>query len=1015
VPTVRIIENPIINSPFEEPKLHHSFDDEGITPELAEGRRPSIHFIPIPRPKKRGGAQLDLNTQWTNDRIVETETNKTINRIRERVALWRQGGHAGVTPVTRRLLEYWCQPERDKRLFFCQIEALETLIYLTEVASRYGDTWIEAVLRKQNEAFNETLPRIALKMATGSGKTVVMAMIIAYHTLNKIHNPQNKLFSDAFLIVAPGITIRDRLRVLLPESQENYYKERDLLPDDLFGLLPRAKIVITNFHTFLRRETMDGVPTLTKRMASGGDPDRFKETPAQVVRRVCRELGNKSNIVVINDEAHHCYLGRHAAAPNEGDDDQPMTAEERREAEKRDKAARVWFEGLKWVHKKLNIRSIYDLSATPFFLQGSGYGEGTLFPWVVSDFALVDAIEAGIVKIPRVPIADNTAAPGEGPIFRNLWPHIKDDLPKKGRSALTLGEPRPPAKLEAALKQLYAHYEKTYKAWKNDKAIQEKGLTPPVFIVVCNNTSVSKMVYDFIGGWERNYRGKKVLVPGDFPIFSNVDDKSKTWRHSPNTILVDSEQIESGEVLSKEFKEIAKLEIDEFKDEYRRRHPGSDADEITDGDILREAMNTVGKKGKLGENIRCVVSVSMLTEGWDANTVTHILGIRAFGTQLLCEQVIGRGLRRRSYAITDGDKFVPEYAEVYGVPFSFIPTAGHSVIVNPGAVPTRVRALQDRIDRDPRLEIQFPMLEGYRYELAPKSLNASFNPDSRLVLSTMDIPSKVEVATIFGQNEIRTMDELRACRVSQIDFRLAKEVLERHLRDENGQPQPWLFPQILGIVRRWREEGYLVCNDDTFPQLVLLVQKAIDASERIYRSIAAGDDKHVLIPRLRQYSPVGTTKGIEFDTLKPVMATDPTKCHLSHVVADTQSWEQKLAGSLEDISEVKAYVKNERLNFLIPYEFNGDSRNYMPDFIVKIDDGHGPDDLLQLIVEVTGEKKKDKEAKVDTARNLWVPAVNNSGAFGRWDFIELREVDTAKVMIRQHLAERLKKESVNAA
>jgi len=409
-----IIENPIISSAFSEPKRHFRFDDEGITSDIVESRRVSHYFIPIAKPKKKGKSaqlELDLGGEWTQDRVEE---NKFINRVRERVSLWRRGGHTGVTPTTRRLLEYWTNPERERRLYFCQIEALETVIYITEVAKKYGDVWIENDLRRFNEDANPLLFRMACKMATGSGKTVVMSMLIAWQALNKIDNPQNKLFSDAFLVVAPGITVRDRLRVLQPNDSENYYKKLDLVPPDLMPEVDKAKIAIVNYHAFKQRE-LNGAGKLTKDiLTQGKEVSPFTETPDRMVRRVCKALGNKKNIIVINDEAHHCYRRR------VGDDDSKLKGDDRKEAEKRNNEARLWISGIEAIANKIGVRAVYDLSATPFFLKGSGYPEGNLFPWVVSDFSLIDAIESGIVKIPRVPVSDDNMK-GELPTYRNIW------------------------------------------------------------------------------------------------------------------------------------------------------------------------------------------------------------------------------------------------------------------------------------------------------------------------------------------------------------------------------------------------------------------------------------------------------------------------------------------------------------------------------------------------------------------------------------------------------------------
>jgi type III restriction enzyme len=995
-----VIENPIINSPFQEPRRHFRFTDEGITNEIVETRRVSQYFVPIAKPRKKGAKQLQFDTEWTQDRIEE---NELVNRIRSRVSLWREGGYVGVTPTTARLLAYWTDTSREKKLFFCQIEALETTIYITEAARKY-DPWIENRLRDANDTSNPGLPRTALKMATGSGKTVVMTMLIAWQTLNKLANPQDARFSDTFLVVTPGITIRDRLRVLLPNDPQNYYRQRDIIPAESLEQLGQAKILITNYHAFLPREKV-AAGKLTKAILAKGESNGFTETPDQMVRRVCRELGSKKNLIVINDEAHHCYRRKPDG------EDVKLTGDDRKEAEERDKEARVWISGIEAVKAKIGAKAIYDLSATPFFLRGSGYPEGTLFPWVVSDFSLIDAIEAGIVKVPRVPVADDSMT-GDQPTYRDLWLRIREHLPKHGRKTEALGgEPNLPAELQGALHSLYGNYKKYYRLWEQNTDARAKGITPPVFIVVCNNTNVSKMVFDYIAGWEKQIGGATIVQAGQLPIFRN-DDERGGWLHRPNAILLDSQQLESGEGMSDEFKKIAAREIEEFKAEYRIRFPGRDAEDLTDEDLLREVMNTIGKAGKLGEHVKCVVSVSMLTEGWDANTVTHILGVRAFGTQLLCEQVVGRGLRRMSYAANEQGNFEPEYAEVYGVPFSFIPCSGSTKEPKPGPLPTRVRALESRN----ACEITFPRLLGYRYDVAGERLNAAFTKDSQLSLSTADIPTKTENAPIVGESSIHTLDDLKRRRPNEVAFLLAKLTLEKYFRSDgekrtdrpadhrfDSEVQTWLFPQLLGIAKRWLAECVKL-KDHTFPQLLLLIQFAHDAADRIYKAIVASSDgTPALKPILRPYDTLGSTRYVDFDTTRAVYATREDKCHISHVVADTDSWEQKLAQTLEDMDEVVRYVKNQNLGFSIPYTLNGEERQYYPDFIACINDGHGPDDLLNLLVEVTGEKKKDKAAKVATARTLWVPAVNNHGGFGRWAFIEIVDPWDAQNAIRSTL------------
>lgn len=996
-----VIENPVINSPFTEPARHFRFTDEGITDEIVEERRRSSYFIPIARPKKKG-RQLAFDTDWTQDRIEE---NRFVNRVRERVKQWRSGGYVGTTATTRHLLEYWNNEEQERKLFFCQIEALEAAIYITEVAGKYGDVWIENALREANDSSNPGLPRMAFKMATGSGKTVVMAMLIAWQALNKLANPQDARFTDTFLMITPGITIRDRLRVLLPSDPDNYYRQRDIVSPELLERLQQAKILITNFHAFQLREKISA-GKITKSILADGNTSAFTETPDEMVRRVLRELGNKKNIVVINDEAHHCYRRK-----PDGNDEK-LTGDERREAEKREEEARVWISGIEAVKAKIGVKAIYDLSATPFFLRGSGWPEATLFPWVVSDFSLIDAIEAGIVKVPRVPVADNSMQ-GEQPTYRDLWLHIREDLPKKGRGTDAVGgEPKLPAELQGALLSLYGNYEKYHRLWEQNAEARARGITPPVFIVVCNNTNVSKLVFDFIAGWEKPVGERTIVQAGALSLFRN-DDGHGGWLHRPKTILVDSEQLESGEGMSDDFKKIAAREIEEFKAEYRARFPGRDAEDLTDEDLLREVMNTVGKAGRLGEQVKCVVSVSMLTEGWDANTVTHVLGVRAFGTQLLCEQVVGRALRRMSYAVNAEGLFNAEYAEVYGVPFSFIPTSGSTADPKPGPIPTRVRALDERM----ACEMTFPRLVGYRYDLPDERLKVQFTKDSMLVLSTADIPTKVDNAPIVGETSVHTLDDLKRRRPNEVAFLLAKLTLEKYFRQDgktrtdrpskhrfDADVKTWLFPQLLVIAKRWLDEC-VTLKDNTFPQLLLLIEFAHDAADRIYKAIVGAEaGSPTLKPILRPYDTVGSTRYVDFDTTRSVYPTSADRCHISHVVADTGSWEQKMAQALEDMDEVLRYVKNHSLGFTIPYTLNGEEHQYTPDFIVVLKNEHDQEHPLNLIIEVTGEKKKDKEAKVSTARTLWVPAVNNHGGFGHWTFIEITDPWNAENTIRGFLS-----------
>ena len=615
-----------------------------------------------------------------DDKGLSTQTQEyqktaaIINAVRQEVGKWRALPNPNtwhVSPETARLLQHWRHHKfSGVRPFFCQVEAVETVIWLSEVAPQLGKSAERFLDHLTNASFsaNPELLRLALKLATGAGKTTVMAMLIAWQTINAVRHPNSKKFTRGFLIVAPALTIKDRLRVLQPNDPDSYYQSRELVPSDMMGDLERAKIVITNYHAFKPRERMElskGGRLLLQ--GRGGDPLDTLETEGQMIQHVMPELMGMKNVLVINDEAHHCYREK----PKAETDDEDLKGDEKKEAQENNEAARLWISGLEAVNRKLGVPRVIDLSATPFFLSGSGYVEGTLFPWTMSDFSLMDAIECGIVKLPRVPVADNI--PGNKmPMFRNLWEHIRAKMPKKGRGkGETLNPLDLPTQLQTALEALYGHYEETFELW--DKA---KISVPPCFIAVCNNTSASKLVYDYISGFQQQHEdGSSKLVEGRFSLFRNHDEHGNPLGR-PRTLLIDSEQLESGDALDDSFRNMASDEITQFRKEIFERG-GKLADELRAGkeldnaSLLREVMNTVGKSGRLGDSIRCVVSVSMLTEGWDANTVTHVLGVRTFGTQLLCEQVIGRALRRQSYELNEDGLFNVEYADVLGIPFDF--------------------------------------------------------------------------------------------------------------------------------------------------------------------------------------------------------------------------------------------------------------------------------------------------------------------------------------------------------
>ena len=705
------------------------------------------------------------------------------------------------------------------------------------------------------------------------------------------------------------------------------------------------------------------------------------------------------NIVVINDEAHHCYREK-----PDNEDLEDLKGDDKKEAEKENKAARLWINGIEAFKRKLGVRAVYDLSATPFFLNGSGWAEGTLFPWTISDFSLIDAIECGIVKLPRVPVADNI--PGaEMPIFRDLWEYIGKDMPKKGK---TVGDPLAiPDTLKTALHALYKHYEETFTLWERE-GIE----TPPVFIVVCNNTSTSKLIHEWISGWTRpNDDGDEVYEHnGHLKLFRNFDEHGNPFGR-PKTLLIDSYQIESGE-LDTNFRKLAATEIDQFKREIAQRDGAGSASELSDAELLREVMNTVGKKGKLGEQIRCVVSVSMLTEGWDANTVTHILGIRAFGTQLLCEQVVGRGLRRFSYEPVDKTlppnewMFETEYADIMGIPFDF--TAKPQVApVKPPKKTTRVKAVKER----DALELIFPRVTGYRVDLPEERLTADFSDDSTFVLTPEMVgPGQTLMEGIVGEGVTISAAEAQAKRKSTIVWDLSKHILYKYFRDEDGEPKLHLMGQIKRITRQWIDGKYLDCKGDTGPWMLEYLNVANQAAERIYNAIVTSiGDKDKVKAVLDPYNPKSSTAQVGFSTTKDLWTTAPDKSHINYVALDSD-WESEFARVAEQHSQVISYVKNQGLGFEIPYKDGSNARVYIPDFIVRLDDGHGTDNPLNLIVEVKGYRRENVKLKSETVRTQWVPGVNNLGSFGRWAFAEFNDVfemdKEFKALIDRVLAEK---------
>jgi len=1016
-------KNPILNSPYDEPELHYATDTDGALDyeNIRDGRRIfTPHGGTIPEKQKQTSV-FDIND------FNEEYGGELVNLIRKEIKLWREAEYPNVTRVSRDLLRFWfINDERivTQNLFFAQREAIETAVWLNEVAtkSNAGQFILDRLIKNRQSVSADPaqqLPRTAFKMATGTGKTVVMGALMVYHFLNRKEYRNDTRFADYFLIVAPGITIRDRLGVLkvdtrskIQKDRADYYAERNLVPERYRDIMDglNNKLIITNYHAFMprtlqgnKRSPMDG------KLHYNAEGELVKLTAEenynQVVKRVMSNFKPSRRLLILNDEAHHCYLPKSKSRTKDSEADE-------------NKKAAVWFRGLEEIGKRFKLTGVYDLSATPYYLNGSGYVAYSLFPWVVSDFGLVEAIESGLVKIPYLPQDDDSQELNTAKL-KNLYEHVKDGLPKKGQrkqkseakkagKQFTEEPPKLPRLVKLAFDQFYQHYAEYDQSLRNKGEAHADIFTrPPVFIVVCNNTSVSKEVYKFIAGYEYlDEDDNRYAKRGQFDLLSNYDEYDQLKSKSP-TLLIDSEALEDSDQVNVDFKKVFSGEIESFKKEYARQYGQGAADRITDAEILREVVNTVGEPGKLGGHIRCVVSVSMLTEGWDANTVTHIAGLRAFGSQLLCEQVAGRALRRRSYYLQGYDKqgnptsdkrkivkhkFPPEYAHIIGVPFQMF-KGGQTTIVDPPDL-TRVYALPDRH----HLEIDFPSIIGYRMEVPNDEIVADFSNLEPYEIDGSKDPMKTFMASAFSERrEELNVETVLEKRDQEIIFILTKELLFFKFSDDERYPKYQFFNQLKVIVTEWYYTRLRVLNreDETHRKLVYY-EDMKRVTDHIFKAVNTHHNTEEYVrPVFNHYNKWGSTRYVNGQTSKDTIDTE--KSHINKVVMDSD-WEGVCAKTLEELEFVESYVKNQFLGFAIPYIKDGISRNYYTDFIVRVKGADGF--AANLMIEVTG-MNKEKAEKRWYVENRWLPAVNSvreKYGYDEWHFIEIandiREIRT---------------------
>jgi len=1020
---IQPVDKPIICKPYDEPREHWQYDRKGH-PSKAAGRRRAGYFY---KTERTGSQQLDLlaDEQWDDLPMV--------NALRDDVARWRESGYRGASQVTRDLLAHWRSPSRARRLFFCQIEAVETVIYLAELrlrgrSSRTGfqkfqltDADIARLLKgdkptdlplSESASFFPTLvdrsatqslapfTRLACKMATGSGKTVVMGMLISWAFCNRGQNPESIEYPIAALVVCPNLTVKERLQVLRPESESNYYAEFDLVPVKYRPFLQRGKVLITNWHVFSPESAQKDGDRSYKVVNKG------PETPETLARRVLEDLYDLMPIMVLNDEGHHCWR----PAP----DAERLTTEEKKELEEEKVEATVWIEGLDWINSAPGggVRGVsfcVDLSATPFYIKGSGHPEGHPFPWIVSDFGLIDAIESGIVKIPRLPVTDTAGKTDDAgrpdPRYFRLWKNMTQDL--KASEKVPSGKPKADVayrEAEAALKQIAGQWRERFRQVQAARPEQEQ--IPPVLIVVCDNTDIAQAFYRKISGETESEEVTEADVEG-----SEDDDaeeaapkarskKSKLRvRYGASSILQElANTADRKHTIRIDSKLLAEAES------------GVDGkSRQTAAEELRRVVSTVGKRGEPGEHVRCVVSVAMLTEGWDANNVTHILGVRAFGSQLLCEQVVGRGLRRMNY---DPDPtsglLTEEYVDVYGIPFSVIPFKGRPVDKpEPDDKPrNHVRSLPER----EHLEIRFPIVEGYVFalkknvikcdvkSLEPLDLNPNLEPELTYMHPTAGYHDHATAKAHPFEIVKQSRDTYYAgVHFQTIQFQAAQAVIERLLAGaEKGQDakarvlrlqsRHQLFPQVYSIVKAYTEQRIRFHGLD--PREVGLERYFRPLVQRIADNIepdtSAGEAP--VLPVLNRYRPVSSTSGVDFFTTRPVKAV--TRSHVNAVVMDS-GWEGHAADILDACAAVECFARNDHMGLVIQYGYLDVDHDYTPDFVVRLTNA------LQVVVEVKGYMfdADDRVNEKNQAAKKWVAAVNNLGDFGTWEFLICHKVE----------------------
>ena len=946
--------DPVLCSPYDPPDRHWRLDTRGQAirgQKPAVGRRPPARIGTAPADQK-AGAQQAL-------RLRDRPVNTLVEETRDAVGAWRADGYPGVTATTRILLNHWADPQGARiRLFFAQREAAETIIWLREVATR--GTRLRRELEEASRTHNDCIVRYCAKMATGTGKTAVMGMIIAWQTLNAARTTRrrNLMHCSRFVVFAPGHTVRRRLEVLEPSHADNVYDEMGLVPADLRARLNRARVRVVNYQAFVRRELLDSAPArkLLGKAAGGGGTESWNAAVRRVVGDLL-DVVTPIDVCVINDEAHHCYPPPTSAVPRKS----------RSSDEGEDERAAVWFNAVRTlrdigalgnVSEHGQESAVFDFSATPLWINTAPQAEPDQFQWVASDFGLMEAIESGLVKVPRVPIDDDSTR--DETVWRGLYKHTKPTNLASWRKGAAGARDRLPEQLNGALEAVYRDYERTFRVW--DEGGQP---TPPVMIVVANNIGNAKAIFNHIAGEED---GDGQAQRGVFDLLSNVDEHGR-WRETPRTLIVHSKVAEA----------------DAVPDTLKRRIAGIAGVKLADAEqAVREMLNTVGKRGRPGEQVRCVVSVAMLTEGWDARTVTHIVGFRAFGTQLLCEQVTGRALRRTAYddfRAPDPDgrrRLRAEYADVVGIPFEFMPA-----VADPNAAPAtpKPRTRVHTVDGRSALRVVWPQVVEYltvaeqaRFAVDPAKVEPWRPPPSMTATLTAlsGVAGEESILSRYGASRRRTAQARIASRVVE-HITVAAHIEDgedrnAHRGARRGEGRMTLFASAFKAVEDWASHPSVGCSDY---HTLLAPDRLEDVINRILDSCNMSKTGKERLARLA-HPPLMDTSNVDFLTTLQHVA-EAERSELSHAACHSEL-ERAVAQQLDRHREVACWVRNFQLGWAIPYHTEGVWRRYEPDFVARLNGG------THLIIECKGVADLKSADAERWTRQHWIPAVAGTDA-----------------------------------